>query len=49
MTGTRLWTVSLGKPVFSSPSVHAGQLYVGCVDSDLYCLSCTTGKQVGTH
>lgn len=42
-----LWTISLGKPVFSTPAVHANHLYVACVDSTLYCLSSTTGDQVG--
>ena len=47
-TGTSLWSVSLGKPVFSSPAMHADRLYVGCVDSALYCLSCATGDQVSS-
>ncbi|KAK7097520.1 hypothetical protein V1264_004483 [Littorina saxatilis] len=47
-TGKVLWSVSVGKPVFSSPTVHADCLCVGCVDSTLYCLSCAKGDQMWT-
>ncbi|XP_076467763.1 beta-alanine-activating enzyme-like [Babylonia areolata] len=48
-TGTAVWSVSLGKPVFSSPAVHGGLLLVACVDSCLHCLSSTTGLKMWTY
>jgi outer membrane protein assembly factor BamB len=38
-----LWTFTTGGPVYSSPSVVDGVVYVGSVDRNLYALNKTTG------
>ncbi|XP_053113285.1 beta-alanine-activating enzyme isoform X2 [Hemicordylus capensis] len=39
VTGTPIWKVFCGKPVFSSPHCNKDYVCVGCVDGNLYCFS----------
>jgi len=40
-----LWRFETGAPVFSSPAVVGGKVYVGSNDGNLYCLDGTTGEK----
>jgi len=41
-----LWRTETGGPVFSSPAVVGGKVYIGSTDDNLYCLDGTTGSVV---
>ncbi len=39
------WSHATGGPVVSSPTVHAGRIYVGSDDGKFYCLDLATGSE----
>jgi outer membrane protein assembly factor BamB len=41
-----LWTYETSRPIFSSPAVAGGKVYVGSTDSHLYCLDKYTGALI---
>ncbi|KAM3940453.1 beta-alanine-activating enzyme [Leptodactylus fuscus] len=39
VTGKMLWKIDIGKPMFSSPLCSLNHVFVGCVDTNLYCFN----------
>lgn len=44
--GVLRWTASTGGPVIASPSIHAGKVFVGCLDGMYYCLNLKDGSLI---
>jgi outer membrane protein assembly factor BamB len=45
-TSLQVWEYTTGSRIFSSPAVSGGYVYVGSLDSTVYCLNAATGAKV---
>jgi outer membrane protein assembly factor BamB len=45
-TGEPAWTVTLGGPMDSPPTIHDGTALCGCLDGWVYCLRLSDGEQI---
>ena len=45
-TGALLWSYETGAPLFSSPAVANGVVYVGADDGNVYALNASTGAKL---
>jgi hypothetical protein len=48
-TGVSIWNYTTGWPVFSSPAVAGGMVYVGSLDGSVYCLDASTGVSIWNY
>jgi len=48
-TNNTLWDYTTGGPVFSSPAVVDGKVYVGSNDGKIYCLNAATGASIWNY
>ena len=44
-----LWKFETGSPIWSSPAVAEGRVYVGCRDGNIYCFNASTGDRVWSY
>jgi len=48
-TNHTIWNYTTGHWVYSSPAVVDGKVYVGSIDSKVYCLNASTGEHVWNY